>query len=131
MGFDLPASVTQEGSVFSFGHDGDEKRIHEITPAQAVSYRGEVYPAHAQGCAGADGRVRATGRREHAPQRVRGCPPGRAQSVGVRGGNRCVVCSASGQVKASLRPTGGIVAMLDTATDTVEHHVMLNREFVE
>jgi RHS repeat-associated protein len=41
--FDLPATVTQGASTFSFGYDGDEKRIRKTTPEEETLYFGELY----------------------------------------------------------------------------------------
>ncbi len=41
--FDLPATVTQGASVFSFGYDGDEKRIRKTTPEEETLYFGDLY----------------------------------------------------------------------------------------
>ncbi len=41
--FDLPATVTQGASAFSFGYDGDEKRIRKTTPEEETLYFGELY----------------------------------------------------------------------------------------
>ncbi|MFO0756888.1 MAG: FG-GAP-like repeat-containing protein [Byssovorax sp.] len=42
-GFDLPATITQGASSFSFGYDGDERRIRKTTPEEETLYFEDLY----------------------------------------------------------------------------------------
>jgi RHS repeat-associated protein len=41
--FDLPSTITQGASTFSFGYDGDEKRIRKTTPEEETIYFSDLY----------------------------------------------------------------------------------------
>jgi RHS repeat-associated protein len=41
--FDLPKSITQGANVYSFGYDGDHRRIRKTTPTTETLYFGDLY----------------------------------------------------------------------------------------